>query len=238
MPAHNEEECLRKVVEDICVRLEKEKIPAEIVIVNDNSTDSTPGVIDSLSKKYGIVRRVDNTPPSGFGRAIRKGLDNVTGDAVAIVMGDGSDDAGDIVNYYRKLCEGYDCVFGSRFIKGGIVKDYPFIKLFFNRLGNYFIKYLFGVKCNDITNAFKAYRRNVIEAVKPLVSNHFNITVEIPLKAFIRGYSYTVVPISWYGRASGISKYNLREVQRKYDFSILYVWLEKSLLKNEFKGKK
>lgn len=235
IPAHNEESCLEKTVVEIIEELSKENIEREIIIVNDNSTDSTPQIINSLSKKYPEIIGINRSPPHGFGRAIKDGLEKITGDAVVICMGDASDDVKDIVNYYRKLQEGYDCVFGSRFMKGTVVKNYPLLKLILNRIGNYFIKYLFRLRYNDISNAFKAYRREVIESVKPLISNHFNITVELPLKAVIRGFSYAVVPVNWYGRTSGVSKHNLKELQRKYLFSILYVWLEKILLKDEIK---
>lgn len=239
IPVRNEEDCIEKTVIDVIEELNRERIDFEIILINDNSTDNTPKIIESLRTIYkDRIIAVHRTPPAGFGHAVRCGLENVHGDAVVVCMGDESDDPKDIVKYFRKLQEGYDCVFGSRFIKGTIVKDYPRLKLIFNRIGNIFIKYLFGLECNDMSNAFKAYRREVIDSVKPLVSNYFNITVEIPLKAVIRGFSYTVIPINWYGRTSGVSKYNLKELQRKYLFSILYVWLEKILLKEEIKGAK
>jgi dolichol-phosphate mannosyltransferase len=238
IPVRNEESCVEKTVTDVIEELNNEHIDFEIILVNDNSTDNTPAIIESLQNKYkDKISVIHRTPPAGFGRAVKCGLENIHGDAVVICMGDESDDPKDIVRYFRKLQEGYDCVFGSRFITGATVTDYPGFKLIFNRIGNIFIKHLFGLECNDMSNAFKAYRREVIDSVKPLVSNYFNITVEIPLKAVIRGFSYTVIPINWYGRTSGVSKYNLKELQRKYLFSILYVWLEKILLKEEIKNK-
>ncbi len=236
IPARNEEEVIERFVQDVLGELKNQNINYEIVIIDDNSTDATAEKLNLLVDRYSNIRIVKRQPPAGFGRAVREGLEHATGDAVAIVMGDGSDDPKDIAKYYRKIQEGYDCVFGSRFIKGTVVKDYPFIKFALNRIGNYFIKILFGLPYNDITNAFKMYRKEVIESVKPLVSNYFNITVEIPLKTIIRGFSYAVVPINWYGRTSGVSKHKLKELQRKYLFSILYVWLEKILLKEEIKN--
>ena len=115
------------------------------------------------------------------------GLDVFEGDAVAIVMADGSDDPEDLVRYHRVLEEGYDCAFGSRFVRGSSVHDYPRFKLALNRVVNWGIRVLFRSGYNDTTNAFKAYRREVIETVQPLLSNHFNLTVEIPLKAIVRG---------------------------------------------------
>lgn len=235
IPAQNEEKVIEKVVKDIVMELENEDILYEIIIVNDNSQDRTAEIVDKLSLENHNIKVVHRKLPKGFGIAVKEGLEHITGDAVVICMGDASDDPKDIVKYYRKLQEGYDCVFGSRFTKGTIVKDYPKLKFILNRIGNIGIKYLFGLDCNDISNAFKAYRREVIESVKPLISNQFNITVEIPLKAVVRGYSYVVIPINWYGRTSGVSKHKLKELQKKYLFSILYVWLEKILLKDELK---
>lgn len=235
IPVHNEEGCIEKVVGGLAEELESKAIEYEIVLVNDNSTDSTPQILNRIDSAYKGIKLVNSFPPGGFGKAIKMGLDNVSGDMVVIFMGDGSDDATDVVRYYNKIIEGYDCVFGSRFIKESKVMGYPAIKFILNRLGNKLIQLLFLIQYNDVSNAFKAYRLAVIKAIQPLVSQHFNITVELPLKAIIRGFSYAVVAISWNGRGSGVSKYNIRELSRKYFFSILYVWLEKILLKEEIR---
>ena len=118
-------------------------------------------------------------------------------------MADGSDSPADLVRYHRLLEEGYDCAFGSRFVKGSVVRDYPKLKLAMNRAANLVIRGLFRHGYNDTTNAFKAYRREVIETAQPLLSNHFNLTVELPLKAIVRGHTYGIVPISWTNRAAG-----------------------------------
>jgi len=237
IPARNEEECLEKSVKDILARLEMERIEHEVMIVNDNSTDSTEDILKSLTHQYPErVWYIHQLAPGGFGRAVALGLANVKGDVVVIAMGDASDDPGDIVKYFRTIeRKNCDCVFGSRFIKGSDVRDYPWLKLGINRLANTFVKILFGLKCNDTTNAFKAYRTDVIKAISPLTSVHFNITVEIPLKAVIRGFSYEVVPINWYGRKSGLSKHRIRELGKKYLYTTLTLWLEKLLLGDDFK---
>jgi dolichol-phosphate mannosyltransferase len=173
------------------------------------------------------VRYINNYFPNGFGFAIRCGLENFQGDAVAIVMADSSDSPENIVDYYYLLQEGYDCVFGSRFIKGSKVVDYPTHKLFINRLANLFIQIIFGLKLNDTTNAFKGYQREVIQGIYPLLSHHFNLTVEIPLKAIVRGYSYKIIPITWQNRKAGVSKLKIKEMGSRYLFIVLYIWLEK-----------
>lgn len=234
IPAHNEEGSLENTITTLIKKLDTEKIPHEILVVNDNSTDGTVKLIERLMTQYPALRYVNNLPPNGFGLAVRKGLEEFKGDAVTIVMADGSDSPDDVINFYRKLQEGYDCVFGSRFIRGGQVFNYPKTKLIINRVANTFIRILFGLNYNDITNAFKCYRREVIKGVQPLLSHHFNLTVEIPLKAIVRGFSYAVLPNTWTNRQHGLAKFKIKEMGSRYIFIILYVLLEKYLSRGDY----
>jgi dolichol-phosphate mannosyltransferase len=234
IPAHNEREAIGPTVAKLAETLAAADIPFEIVVVNDHSSDGTPEVLDQLAQAYPMMRWVSNELPGGFGYAIRAGLDEFRGDAVCIVMADASDDPRDVVTYYSKLLEGYECVFGSRFTRKSRVVDYPRLKLAINRLANWFIRVLFRIRLNDTTNAFKCYRREVIEGVQPILSPHFNITVELPLKAIIRGYSYAIVPINWYNRTTGVSKLKIKEMGSRYLFIVLYAWLEKRLSRGDY----
>ncbi|HBE16941.1 MAG TPA: glycosyltransferase family 2 protein [Cyanobacteria bacterium UBA11149] len=234
IPAHNEEGCLHGTVSNLVDTLKQSNIPHEILIVNDNSRDKTLAICQELSQTFTTVRYVNNQPPNGFGFAVRRGLAEFSGDAVAIMMADASDDPKDLVAGYYKLQEGYDCVFGSRFIKKGLVVDYPRHKLLINRWANWFVKTLFGLRYNDVTNAFKIYRSEVIDGVQPILSHHFNLTVELPLKAIVRGYSHTVIPMHWYNRTTGISKLKIKEMGSRYLFIVLYVWLEKHLSRGDY----
>src|SRR5437588_11281050 len=146
-----------------------------------------------------------------------------------------SDTPQDLVRYYRVLDAGYDCVFGTRFGHGGEAHNYPLLKLILNRVVNTGIRVLFQHEYNDTTNAFKAYRRHVIDQLEPLLSNHFNLTVELPLKAIVRGFSYAVVPISWNNRRHGQSKLKLNEMGSRYLFIVLYVWLEHHLSRGDYR---
>ena len=181
-----------------------------------------------------ILHCVQNPAPHGFGRAIACGLEAMKGDAAVIMMADESDDCRDVVRYWEKLNEGYDCVFGSRFVKGGGTIDYPPIKLFMNRLANAFVRLLFRHGLNDTTNAFKAYRKEVIDGIRPILSPPFNITVELPLKAAVRGYNFAVIPITWRNRRSGVAKLKIREMGSRYLFIVLYVWLEKYFSRGDY----
>ena len=185
--------------------------------------------------RHQILHCVQNPGPHGFGRAITLGLDAMHGDAAVIFMADESDDCRDVVRYWEKLNEGYDCVFGSRFMRGGGTIDYPPIKLFMNRLANAFVRFLFRHGLNDTTNAFKAYRKEVIDGIRPILSPHFNITVELPLKAIVRGYNFTVIPITWRNRRTGLAKLKIKEMGSRYLFIVLYVWLEKYFSRGDYK---
>ncbi len=234
IPAHDEVESIRATVEAVRTELRAEQIPYEIVVVDDASGDGTGEVVRALGARDPAVRCVRSPRSPGYGQAVRCGLGEYTGDAVAIVMADLSDSPKDLVRYYRVLEEGFDCAFGSRFIRGGQVSDYPKVKLILNRLVNLGIRMLFRHGYNDTTNAFKAYRREVIDNVQPLLSNHFNLTVELPLKAIVRGYSYAIVPISWTNRAHGVSKLKLQEMGSRYLFIVLYVLLEHHLSRGDY----
>jgi dolichol-phosphate mannosyltransferase len=227
IPARDEEGCIASTVEHLHIELRLRDVPHEIVVVDDGSTDRTWEILQELQTRVATLRPIQNRGLNGFGRAVVAGLGAMTGDAVIIMMADESDDCRDVVRYWQKLNEGYDCVFGSRFIKGGGVIDYPKIKLFLNRLANFFLKVLFRIKLNDTTNAFKAYRKEVIDGCQPLIAPHFNLTVEIPLKAIVRGYSWTTMPITWRNRRSGTAKLQIKEMGSRYLFICLYVWLEK-----------
>jgi dolichol-phosphate mannosyltransferase len=237
IPAHNEETSVGPTLVAIAEQLEKESIPFEIVVVDDHSSDGTAGVVAGISARWPTIRCVPNLRSGGFGNAIHTGLEAFTGDAVCIVMADASDDPRDIIGYWRVLEQGYDCVFGSRFIRGAKVVDYPLLKLILNRLANMFIAALFGVRYNDMTNAFKCFRRGVIAGIAPILSHHFNITVELPLKAIVRGYSWTVIPTNWYNRKDGVSKFKVKEMGSRYLFIVLYALIEKWLSRGDYRSR-
>ena len=235
LPARDEEASLPPTLRAIHDAFTGAGISHELIVVDDGSRDSTCAVLQSLRSEIPTLAPVQNPGPHGFGRAIVYGLNHMRGDAVVIMMADASDSPADAVRYWHLLNEGYECAFGSRFIRGGQVRDYPRVKLLVNRLANLFIRVLFRHGLNDTTNAFKAYRRHVIEGCRPLIAPHFNLTVELPLKAIVRGYSWALTPISWENRKHGVAKLKIKEMGSRYFFICMYIWLEKYFSRGDYR---
>jgi len=235
IPARDEAENIGPTLDALGERLGREGIDYELVVVDDGSSDATPDRVAERMAVDARVRLVRNAAEHGFGHAVRRGLDAFTGDAVVVVMADGSDSPDDVVRYFYVLRDRAECAFGSRFLPGSQVVGYPPVKLLLNRITNWCIRILFGLRYNDVTNAFKGYRANVIEGCRPFLSPHFNLTVEVPLKAIVRGYSYETLPISWRQRHHGVSSLKLKEMGSRYAFIVLHVWLEKMLTRGDYR---
>jgi dolichol-phosphate mannosyltransferase len=236
IPAYNEEGCIAETIETLYQKLLQENISHEILVIDDNSKDSTAKILEGLSKKIPTLKWETNHGPNGFGYAVRYGLERFTGDCVAIMMADLSDNPDDLVRFYRTMVkENCDCVFGDRWCKEGTVINYPRNKKILNRIANHLVAFLAGIKYTDCTNAFKLYKKETIQGLKPFLSPHFNLTLELPLKAIVRGYSYIVLPNSWKNRKTGISKLKIKEMGSRYFFILLYCLIEKYFSKGDFK---
>lgn len=237
IPVYNEEGSISDTVITLYNKLKASAINHEILVVNDNSKDNTATILEHLKLQIPTLFYYSNIGPNGFGYAVRYGLERYTGGCVAIMMADLSDDPDDLIKFYYKLKEGYDCVFGSRWMKGGKVIDYPTNKRVINRIANWIIMISFGLNYNDCTNAFKLYKRETIDGMKPFLAPHFNLTIELPLKAIVRGYSYAVLPNSWRNRRTGVSKLKIKEMGSRYFFILLYCLIEKFFSKGDFNKK-
>ncbi|MFQ3576449.1 MAG: glycosyltransferase family 2 protein [Cytophagales bacterium] len=238
IPAYNEEGSIAETLETLYHKLKQENIEHEIFVTNDNSKDKTAEILENLKTTIPTLHWETNHGPNGFGFAVRYGLERFSGDCVAIMMADLSDDPEDLVKFYREMVKGnWDCVFGDRWSKGGKVIDYPANKKWINRLANLIVATAVGVRYKDCTNAFKLYKRETIQGLKPFMSPHFNLTLELPLKAIVRGYSYTVLPNSWRNRKAGESKLKIKEMGSRYFFILLYCLIEKFFSRGDFKKK-
>ena len=205
-------------------------IDYEVLLVNDVSNDDTLEKSEKLSVSYKNFRILNNSK-KGLGGAINLGIKKAVGEHVAIMMADQSDDINDLIKYYNLMkSDGYDAILGSRFMKNSKVNDYPIQKLILNRVFNFCVSIIFLNRYNDYTNAFKIYKRTALMEIMPLISESFNIFLEIPLKIISRNYNYKVVSINWMGRKKGESKFKIKELGSKYLFTLIYCFIEKNLL--------
>ena len=229
MPAYNEASVIAETVRALAGELDRQDFPYEILVVNDASRDATEAVLVELERSFAHLRHVNNPGPHGYGCAVRHGLAHFRGDAVVVAMADGSDAPGDVVAYFRKVEEGYDCAFGMRFGAGTRVEGYPWFKRRLNRAGNWLIARLVGSDYTDFTNGCKCFRRDVIEHMQPLVGAQFNLTIEMSMKAVLGGARFAVIPNSWIQRSDGVSKFRLVQAGTLYLATTAYCLLQHRL---------
>lgn len=225
IPCHNEELVIESTVNNLAKTLNDADIFYEILCVNNVSTDRTEDVFLKLTSENSCVRYINTPPIAGYGVAVRWGLEFYSGSAVVIVMADGSEEPQDVVAFYRKIEEGYDCAFGDRFASNTSVVGYPRFKRVLNRLGNSLIAWATSSSYYDFTNGFKCYQKHVIDSMKPLYADHFNLTIEMSINAVLSGARYAVVPNSWKDRDTGVSKFKLLRQSKLYLLTIVYCWL-------------
>ena len=229
IPVRNEELVIEKIISQLENKLKS--LSYEIIFINDFSTDNTAQIIEEIIKNK-IQIKLHNNKRKGLGGAITEGINKASGEAVCIMMSDLSDNIDDFKKYYDIIKnQQIDAVFGSRFIQGSRIIDYPRKKLILNRIFNIITKLLFISDYNDFTNAFKIYKKSALLKTFPLVSESFNIFLEMPLKIISRRMKYKIIPISWINRKEGVSKFDIKELKAKYLFTLIYCWLEKILLK-------
>ena len=228
VPVGNESDMLKDVFNHFTSKLTN--FNYEVLIINDFSED------DTLSKAKSLIIdnqqfKIFNNTKKGLGGAINLGIREAKGNYVTIMMADQSDDINDLINYNKIMAtNSYDAVLGSRFLDTSKVTDYPLQKLILNRIFNFFVSLIFWNRYNDYTNAFKIYKKSVLLEIMPLISESFNIFLEIPLKIISRNYTYKIVSINWMGRKKGISKFRIKELGAKYLFTLIYCFIEKNLL--------
>jgi dolichol-phosphate mannosyltransferase len=209
------------------------EIRHEVILINDFSNDNTLIKAEEISKKNKNFI-VYNNQKKGLGGAINLGIEKANGKFICIMMADLSDDINDLKKYYTLMEENnYDAVFGSRFITDSKVIGYPKQKLILNRVFNFIVKLVFLNRYNDYTNAFKIYKSEMIKNFLPLMSESFNVFLELPLKVISRKYDYKVIPINWSTRKRGEAKFKIKELRSKYLFTLIYCFIEKILLKKK-----
>jgi len=235
IPCRNEEESIENTINDITSHLINKINNFEINIINDFSSDHTLEKLKIISTTNKKIKVYDNQI-KGLGGAINLGIEKSLNKFTVIVMADLSDSPEDIIKYYFEIKNNdLDAVLGTRFSSNSLIENYPKKKLFFNRVFNNLVKILYWQKYNDFTNAFKIYKTSVLKELKPIISENFNVFLELPLKIISRKYKYSIIAINWRNRKNGKAKFKIKELGSKYLFTLLYCFLEKILLDKKVK---
>ena len=228
VPVRNESNIIHEVFDYFSNNLKD--IQYEVLIINDFSNDDTFDKYKKLVDEHKNFKIFDNKK-KGLGGAINLGINEAKGDNISIMMADLSDDIDDLKRYNVLMEQGnFDAILGSRFTRDSKVEGYPIQKLILNRIFNFFVSIVFLNKYNDYTNAFKIYKKKTLVEIMPLISESFNIFLEIPLKIISRNYRYKIISINWIGRKKGESKFKIKELGAKYLFTLIYCFIEKNLL--------
>src|SRR5436190_5728182 len=150
----------------------------------------------------------------GFGSALRRAFGHATGDILVPMMGDASEDPKDVVRLAEAIESGWDVVSGSRYMAGGGIVGQT-VKQRLSHFYSFLCRLAGGPRIHDVSNAFKAYRRSVVEAV-PTLAQSFDVSVELTLKAHLAGFRVGEVPTVWTNRTEGASNFSMRTELRNY----------------------
>ena len=218
IPAYNEAENIGQVVRQIEEALD---FDFELIVVNDHSLDATSSIVRGLGRTYANLRLMDNRRPAGFANALRSGFECASGELVMPIMGDLCDDLSTVKRMLEKMEQGNDLVCASRYIKGGARLGGSKVKGFFSWFVGRSLCSMIGLPTHDIGNAFKMYRRKVIESIE-IEAKGFEISMEIALKAYFLGFRITEVPTVWKEREKGKSSFKMHRLFP--DYSKFYIW--------------
>jgi len=212
IPAHNEANNIEETIRGIESVL---TVDYCIVVVDDHSTDKTQEAIKRISGEFSNVFLVENKNNPGFANALRAGFSAVRTELMVPVMADLCDEPDTINKMYQKIQEGFDVVCGSRYMKGGEKIGGPFLKTCFSRFVGITLHWFISLPTVDAANSFKMYKKKVIDDIA-IKADGFDISAEMCLKAFYKGYKIAEVPTTWRDRKEGESKFNILKMAPGY----------------------
>jgi len=213
IPVYNEGENIERVFQEIEAAL---TFPHTKLVVYDFDGDDTVPVVQRVQARYAGVQLLKNTLGPGVVNALRAGFAAAAPGAVVVVMGDLSDSIKTVHAMRAKIAEGYDLVCGSRYIPGGRQIGGPRLKGFLSRMAGKSLHALAGIPTHDVSNAFKMYRTELLHDIEIESTGGFEVSLEILVKAWARGYRITEVPSTWRDRTAGASRFRLWRWLPKY----------------------
>jgi len=200
IPVYNEQSFLAHIVERVLAAPVPGNMRKELVIVNDASKDRTADVLRDLCATHPEIRTFEQPFNQGKGAAIRRAIQEMTGQYAIIQDADLEYDPSDYMAVLQPLVTGLaDAVYGSRFA----TREMRRVVHYHHKLGNLFLTHLSngttGLDLTDMETCYKAFRAELVKSI-PLRSNRFGIEPEITAKLAKRGAVIYEVPISYHGR--------------------------------------
>lgn len=231
IPAHNEEKNIPILMKNLLTFMKRRKLRAEIILVDDNSTDSTPEICNKLAKEYDNLYTIHRTKNRGMGNALKEGTRQAKTNVIVWLMADLADDLNIIPKFLDKIKNGADMVFGSRYVKGGSSGDLSLLKRIASNGFSLMSRLFIGIKVHDITNAFRAFRKEVFDSLE-IESGGFGISPEFALKAYLAGYKLDEVPTVYSNRKRGAAKFKMLKMAKRYFQIFLWALCIKLNLRN------
>ncbi|MDD5040608.1 MAG: polyprenol monophosphomannose synthase [Patescibacteria group bacterium] len=211
LPTFNERENLAGITRAIL----EQKIPGlSILIVDDNSPDGTGALADTLAQRYQEIAVLHRSCKEGLGKAYIAGFQHVLKDPACAYVFEMDADFSHQPKYLPQFLEEIsraDVVLGSRYMQGGGVENWGFVRRCISRFANAFIRVILGVPVHDLTGGFKCFRRQVLETLdfSHLESRGYNFQIELTYKALRQGFRIREIPIFFIERRAGVSKFNV-----------------------------
>lgn len=208
VPAYNEADSLRELHGRLDAALTGVALPAEIIFVDDGSTDGSFAVIGELAGRDGRVRGVRLRRNYGKSAALAVGFERAAGDVIVTLDADLQDDPTEIPRLLARLDEGYDLVCGWRRRRAD-----PWTKRAASRIFNVVTRALSGLQLHDFNSGLRACRRAVVEDVRLYGDLHRYL----PVLAARQGFRVTELPVAHHPRRYGRSKYGLGRIFGAFD---------------------
>ena len=204
LPTYNERENIEPMLRALAGK------GVRVLVVDDNSPDGTGELADALARELDYVDVLHRERKEGLGPAYLAGFRRALGDGAELVLEmdcDFSHDPNDVPRLIA-AADGADLVLGSRYVAGGAVGNWGFLRRLVSAGGSWYARALLGTGVRDLTGGFKCYRRRVLETIDldAIDSKGYAFQIETTYRALRAGFRVVEIPIRFVDREAGGSK--------------------------------
>jgi dolichol-phosphate mannosyltransferase len=205
LPTYNERENLEPMLRALAHK------GVHVLVIDDNSPDGTGELADRLAAELDNVSVLHRDRKEGLGPAYLAGFRRALADGAELILEmdcDFSHDPSDVPCLIAAAEEGADVVLGSRYVRGGAVRNWGALRRFVSTGGSFYARLLLGTSVRDLTGGFKCYRRQVLETIDldAIHSKGYAFQIETTYRALRAGFRVVEIPITFVDREAGGSK--------------------------------